>query len=85
MNAIERRLQNLESRIHPEPMEIEVQTADGSLIETTVSELEQLPGAHFVRVISGGNLHDLDRLLAAMREAAEAEGGSFNGNQTALD
>lgn len=85
MNEIDRRLQKLESRIHPEPMEIEVQTADGSLIETTVSELEQLPGAHFVRVLAGGNLHDLDKLLEMMRQAAEQEGGAFNGNQTALD
>lgn len=77
MNAIDRRLQKLESRIHPEPMTIEALTADGRLIETTVSELEQLPGAHFVRVVSGGNLRDLDRLLEMMRQAAEAEGGVF--------
>ena len=69
MTDILKRLAELERRIAPEPMIIEAEDPGGGIHEMTVTEAIN-KGFGFVRVIRGGNLHDLDKLLAVMTDAA---------------
>ena len=72
MTDILKRLAELERRIAPEPMIIEAEDPGGGLHKMTVTEAIDR-GFGFVRVIRGGNLHDLDRLLGTFTEAAFKE------------
>ena len=72
MTDIRKRLAELERRIAPEPMIIEAEDPGGGIHEMTVSEAIN-KGFGFVRVIRGGNMKDLDKILGTFTEAAYKE------------
>jgi hypothetical protein len=58
-------------------------TDHGEEVKITMRECLEREDTHFIKVIAGANLEDLDLFLKAMREEAErqAQEGGSNGNE----
>ena len=70
MKSVLSRIELLEASRRTDPLIILTVDSDGNEKKTTVSEMLQSGNYDFVRVLSGNNMADLDRLLSAFRERA---------------
>lgn len=77
-----KRLEDLEARYKQDPLIVLASTDSGEEVKITMRECLEREDTHFIKVISGANLEDLDLFLKAMKEEAfrQVEGGS-NGNE----
>jgi len=77
-----KRLEDLEARYKQDPLIVLARTDHGEEVKITMRECLEREDTHFIKVISGANLEDLDLFLKAMKEEAfrQVEGGS-NGNE----
>lgn len=75
------RLEDLEARYKQKPLIVLASTDSGEEIRITMRECLEREDTHFIKVIAGANLEDLDLFLKAMREEAErqAREGGNNG------
>lgn len=74
-----KRLEDLEARYKQDPLIVLASTDSGEEVKITMRECLERKDTHFIKVIAGANLEDLDLFLKAMREEAERqaqEGGS---------
>ena len=74
-----KRLEDLEARYKQDPLIVLASTDSGEEVKITMRECLEREDTHFINVIAGANLEDLDLFLKAMREEAERqaqEGGS---------
>lgn len=80
--SILKRLEDLEARYKQDPLIVLASTDSGEEVKITMRECLEREDTHFIKVISGANLEDLDLFLKAMKEEAfrQVEGGS-NGNE----
>lgn len=69
MGNIQNRIKSIEKICRPDPLKVLCETESGTEI-LTVSECVRR-GLDFKRVVSGADLHDLDRLLRYMQDAAK--------------
>ena len=78
-----KRLEDLEARYKQDPLIVLARTDHGEEVKITMRECLEREDTHFIKVISGANLEDLDLFLKAMREEAErqAQEGGNNGNE----
>lgn len=78
-----KRLEDLEARYKQDPLIVLARTDHGEEIKITMRECLEREDTHFIKVIAGANLEDLDLFLRAMREEAErqAQEGGSNGNE----
>lgn len=76
-----KRLEDLEARYNKDPLIVLASTDSGEEIKITMRECLEREDTHFIKVIAGANLEDLDLFLKAMREEAErqAQEGGNNG------
>lgn len=80
-----KRLEDIERQYKQDPL-IVLAEVDGKEepVKMTMRECLEREDTHFIKVIAGANLEDLDLFLKAMKEEAfrqvEGEGGS-NGNE----
>lgn len=75
MRPSEGRLARLEKKVREltgEPLIVSYQTVDGEEHEGDVSQMLEDHG-YFLRVLHGGSLTDLDRIIAAFLADVEAE------------
>lgn len=81
--SILKRLEDLEARYKQDPLIVLASTDSGEEIKITMRECLEREDTHFIKVIAGANLEDLDLFLKAMREEAErqAQEGGSNGNE----
>ena len=74
------RLEDLEARYKQKPLIVLASTDSGEEIRITMRECLEREDTHFIKVIAGANLEDLDLFLKAMKEEAfrqvEGEGGN---------
>lgn len=79
-----KRLEDLERHYKQDPLIVLARTDHGEEVKITMRECLEREDTHFIKVIAGANLQDLDLFLKAMEEEArrqtQAEGGS-NGNE----
>ena len=77
------RLEDLEARYKQKPLIVLASTDSGEENRITMRECLEREDTHFIKVIAGANLEDLDLFLKAMREEAErqAQEGGSNGNE----
>lgn len=80
--SILKRLEDLEARYKQDPLIVLASTDSGEEIKITMRECLEREDTHFIKVIAGANLEDLDLFLKAMREEAErqAQEGGNNDN-----
>ena len=80
--SILKRLEDLEARYKQDPLIVLASTDSGEDVTITMRECMEREDTHFIKVIAGANLEDLDLFLKAMKEEAfrQVEGGS-NGNE----
>ena len=80
--SILKRLEDLEARYKQDPLIVLASTDSGEEVKITMRECLERKDTHFIKVIAGANLEDLDLFLKAMKEEAfrQVEGGS-NGNE----
>ena len=74
-----KRLEDLEAQYKQDPLIVLARTDHGEEVKITMRECLEREDTHFIKVIAGANLEDLDLFLKAMREEAERqaqEGGS---------
>ena len=74
-----KRLEDLEAQYKQNPLIVLASTDSGEEVKITMRECLEREDTHFIKVIAGANLEDLDLFLKAMREEAERqaqEGGS---------
>ena len=73
-----KRLEDLEARYKQDPLIVLASTDSGEEVKITMRECLEREDTHFIKVISGANLEDLDLFLKAMKEEAfrQVEGGS---------
>lgn len=78
MKSLMSRLTALENKNLSKPLIVLAQDENGEMSKMTVQALID-SGFHFVKVISGSSLSDLDRLLSAFHERAlqDAERGGI--------
>ena len=81
--SILKRLEDLEARYKQDPLILLASTDSGEEVKITMRECLEREDTHFIKVIAGANLEDLDLFLKAMREEAErqAQEGGSNGNE----
>lgn len=81
--SILKRLEDLEARYKQDPLIVLASTDSGEEIKITMRECLEREDTHFIKVIAGANLEDLDLFLKAMREEAErqAQEGGNNDNE----
>ena len=80
--SILKRLEDLEARYKQDPLIVLASTDSGEEVKITMRECLEREDMHFIKVISGASLEDLDLFLKAMKEEAfrQVEGGN-NGNE----
>ena len=73
-----KRLEDLEAQYKQNPLIVLASTDSGEEIKITMRECLEREDTHFIKVIGGSSLEDLDLLLKATREEAfrQVEGGS---------
>ena len=73
-----KRLEDLEAQYKQDPLIVLASTDSGEEIKITMRECLEREDTHFIKVIGGANLQDLDLFLKAMREEAfrQVEGGN---------
>lgn len=78
-----KRLEDLEAQYKQDPLIVLARTDHGEEVKITMRECLEREDTHFIKVIAGANLEDLDLFLKAMREEAErqAQEGGSNGNE----
>ena len=78
-----KRLEDLEARYKQDPLIVLASTDSGEEIKITMRECLEREDTHFIKVIAGSSLQDLDLFLKAMREEAErqAQEGENNDNE----
>lgn len=76
-----KRLEDLEAQYKQDPLIVLARTDHGEEVKITMRECLEREDTHFIKVIAGANLEDLDLFLKAMREEAErqAQEGGNNG------
>lgn len=76
-----KRLEDLERQYKQDPLIVLASTDSGEEVKITMRECLERTDTHFIKVIGGGSLEDLDLFLKEMKEEAfrEMEGGG-NGN-----
>lgn len=76
--SILKRLEDLEARYKQDPLIVLASTDSGEEVKITMRECLEREDMHFIKVISGASLEDLDLFLKAMKEEAfrQVEGGS---------
>ena len=77
-----KRLEELEAQYKQDPLIVLASTDSGEEIKITMRECLEREDTHFIKVIAGSSLQDLDAFLKAMKEEAfrQVEGGG-NGNE----
>ena len=77
-----KRLEDLEAQYKQDPLIVLARTDHGEEVKITMRECLEREDMHFIKVISGASLEDLDLFLKAMKEEAfrQVEGGN-NGNE----
>jgi hypothetical protein len=63
MTSIEKRLKAIQEKVKPSPLHVLAENADGEQVEVTATECIS-KGFEFVKVTRGGNIGDLDQILA---------------------
>lgn len=78
-----KRLEELEAQYKQDPLIVLASTDSGEEVKITMRECLEREDTHFIKVIGGSSLEDLDLFLKAMREEAErqAQEGGSNGNE----
>ena len=78
-----KRLEDLEAQYKQNPLIVLASTDSGEEIKITMRECLEREDTHFIKVIGGASLEDLDLFLKAIREEAErqAQEGGSNGNE----
>ena len=73
-----KRLEDLEAQYKQDPLIVLASTDSGEEIKITMRECLEREDTHFIKVIGGSSLEDLDLFLKAMREEAfrQVEGGN---------
>ena len=71
--SILKRLEDLEARYKQDPLIVLASTDSGEEVKITMRECLEREDTHFIKVIAGANLEDLDLFLKAMREEAERQ------------
>ena len=73
-----KRLEDLEARYKQDPLIVLASTDSGEEIKITMRECLEREDTHFIKVIAGSSLQDLDLFLKAMKEEAfrQVEGGN---------
>ena len=81
--SIIKRLEDLEAQYKQDPLIVLASTDSGEEVKITMRECLEREDTHFIKVIAGANLEDLDLFLKAMREEAErqAQEGGNNDNE----
>ena len=81
--SIVKRLEKIEELYRDDPLIVIAITDSGEEIKMPMRECLEREDTHFIKVISGANLEDLDLFLKAMREEAErqAQEGGSNDNE----
>lgn len=73
-----KRLEDLEAQYKQDPLIVLASTDHGEEIKITMRECLEREDTHFIKVIGGASLEDLDLFLKAMKEEAfrQVEGGN---------
>lgn len=73
-----KRLEEIERQYKQDPLIVLASTDSGEEIKITMRECLEREDTHFIKVIGGSSLEDLDLFLKAMREEAfrQVEGGN---------
>ena len=73
-----KRLEEIERQYKQDPLIVLASTDSGEEIKITMRECLEREDTHFIKVIGGASLEDLDLFLKAMREEAfrQVEGGN---------
>ena len=77
-----KRLEDMEARYKQDPLIVLASTDSGEEVKITMRECLEREDTHFIKVIAGAGLEDLDLFIRAMKEEAfrQVEGES-NGNE----
>ena len=65
-----KRLEELEAKYKQDPLIVLASTDSGEQVKITMRECLERQDTHFIKVIAGSSLQDLDLLLKAMKEEA---------------
>lgn len=73
-----KRLEDLEAQYKQDPLIVLASTDHGEEIKITMRECLEREDTHFIKVIGGASLEDLDLFLKAMKEEAfrQVKGGN---------
>lgn len=75
-----KRLEDLEARYKQDPLIVLASTDSGEEVKITMRECLEREDTHFIKVIAGSSLQDLDLFLKAMKEEAFRQGNQEGGN-----
>ena len=75
-----KRLEDLEAQYKQNPLIVLASTDSGEEIKITMRECLEREDTHFIKVIGGSSLEDLDLFLKAMKEEAFRQAGEGGNN-----